>query len=97
MKCQFQVTPTQVIRPSGPYLGESPRLFFVRLRGFVLYSFLPPLSAVRILYLDQTKSLALRYPTFRQILSAVAHLEHLSIYGDMVPPGVIHFPEHTYP
>lgn len=81
------------------FRGGAPRLSFVRLRGFVLYSLLPPLSAVRILHLDQTKSLALGYPMFRQILSAVAHLEHLSIYGDMVPdsawPSVIHFPRLT--
>lgn len=81
------------------FRGGAPHLFFVRLRGFVLYSFLPPLSAVRILHLDQTKSLALGYPMFRQILSAIAHLEHLSIYGDMVAdsawPSVIHFPELT--
>ncbi|KAF8733433.1 hypothetical protein AX14_003867 [Amanita brunnescens Koide BX004] len=82
--------------------GGAPHLFFVRLRGFALYSFLPPLSAVRILHLDQTKGLALGCPMFRQILSAVAHLEHLSIYGDMVAdsawPGakdVIYFPELT--
>lgn len=87
--------------PTRSVFGRgAPSLFFVRLRGFALYSFLPPLSAVRILHLDQTKSLTLGYSTFRHILSSLAHLQHLSIYGDMVAdpvwPGakdVIYFPE----
>ncbi|KAF8629154.1 hypothetical protein AX17_005739 [Amanita inopinata Kibby_2008] len=66
----------------------APKLSFVRLRGFAIYTLMPPLVSVQILHLDQTKSLALRYPMFRQIVSTSMVLEHLSVYGDMVTDGV---------
>ncbi|KAF8348214.1 hypothetical protein F5887DRAFT_952674 [Amanita rubescens] len=70
---------TDAGNPSQSVFGKgAPRLFFVRLRGFALYSFLPPLSAVRILHLDQTKSLALGYSTFQHILSSLSSIsKHL--------------------
>ncbi|KIL65837.1 hypothetical protein M378DRAFT_439927 [Amanita muscaria Koide BX008] len=77
----------------------APMLNFVRLRGFAIYSPLPPMTTVRILHLDQTKSVPLRNPTFRHVLSSPHNLEHLSIYGDMVADStwptvadIIHFP-----
>ncbi|KAF8627805.1 hypothetical protein AX15_004231 [Amanita polypyramis BW_CC] len=87
--------------PQYPIFSKgAPKLFFVRLRGFAIYTFIPPLTTVRILHLDQTKSLALRNPMFRQVVSAPACLEHLSIYGDMVAdsawPGagdIVRFPK----
>ncbi|KAK2467885.1 hypothetical protein APHAL10511_000180 [Amanita phalloides] len=62
----------------------APNLFFVRLRGFALYSLLPPLSAVRTLHLDQTKGLTLGCPILRRVISTPLRLEHLSVYGDMI-------------
>ncbi|PFH46181.1 hypothetical protein AMATHDRAFT_70410 [Amanita thiersii Skay4041] len=60
----------------------TPKLYFLRLRGYAIHSFIPPLASVRVLHLDLTKSLALQYPKFRELVLAPMALEHLSVYGN---------------
>ncbi|KAF9482633.1 hypothetical protein BDN70DRAFT_874817 [Pholiota conissans] len=65
----------------------TPQLEFIRLRGFSVHLFRPPLSSVVTLHMDQTRTIGLHYSTLAGILTASPHLANLSLYGDIIGQG----------
>ncbi|KAF9483618.1 hypothetical protein BDN70DRAFT_851479 [Pholiota conissans] len=65
----------------------TPELELIRLRGFSIHLFRPPLSSMVTLHLDQTRSIHIQYSTLADMLTASPHLANLSIHSDILAQG----------
>ncbi|KAF9484429.1 hypothetical protein BDN70DRAFT_872439 [Pholiota conissans] len=65
----------------------TPKLGFIRLRGFAIQLFRPPLTTVVTLHLDHTRDIPIQYSTLKEMLTSSPYLAHLSMHGDILAPG----------